>query len=121
MSIWATTPTRIEVRPIFRATVNSYDWSRVSKIETGCTYGKNRDVSYHFVLDLADGRRIDLMQDNYWSFAAAYPKIQLALEGRSYEFSNTGFVESSCASNPGPRWQEMLTRPPTYGHSAPTH
>src|SRR5579864_2429573 len=60
MSIWATTPARIDVRPIFSATVHSYDWSRVSEIETGCTKGRN-NVNYHFVLDLADGTRIDLM------------------------------------------------------------
>lgn len=34
MSTWATTPERIEVRPIFSATVHSYDWSRVRAIET---------------------------------------------------------------------------------------
>jgi len=119
MGIWATTSTRIEVRPIFSTTVHSYDWSRVSEIETGCTKGRN-SVNYHFVLDLADGTPIDLMQDQEWNFETAYPKIQSALEGRSYGFSNAGFVGASCATYTRPSWQEMLTHPPTYQHSAPT-
>ena len=118
LSIWATSPTRIEVRPIFSATVRSYDWSRVGGIETGCTNGRH-GVNYHFVLSLADGTDIDLMQDQEWSFEVAYPKIQLALAGRSYGFSNAGLA-ASCATDMRPSWREMLTYPPTYPHSART-
>jgi hypothetical protein len=112
MSTWATTPERIVVRPIFSATVHSYDWSRVKEIETGCTQARI-ETNYHFVLDLADGTRVDLMQDAPWAFVAAYPKIQLALAGRSYGFSNAAFVGSSCSTHPRASWQKMLTDPPT--------
>jgi hypothetical protein len=46
MSFWVTTPTRIEIRPIFSTTASSYDWSSVREIETGCT--RDRTVNYHF-------------------------------------------------------------------------
>jgi len=121
ISFWVTTPARIEVRPIFSTTVQSYDWSSVREIETGCTEG--RTTNYHFFLDLNDGtrsERIDLMQDQPWSFAAAYPKIQSALEGQSYRFSNVEFVGASCSTYPRRSWREMLTQPPTHQHSSPT-
>jgi hypothetical protein len=118
MSTWAITPVRIEVRPIFWPTVHSYDWSRVREIETGCREGKS--TSYNFVLELADGTHIDLMQNDPWGFEAAYPKIQSALVGRSYGFSNDGVVAAPCATYAPRSWKEMLTEPPTDQHSAPT-
>lgn len=121
MSFWATTPARIEIRPIFSTTVHSYDWSSVREIETGCT--SDRSLNYHFFLDLADGtrtERIDLMQNDPWSFAAAYPRIQSALEGQSYGFSNIGFVGAPCATYPRRSWREMLTQPPTHRQSSST-
>jgi hypothetical protein len=111
ISTWATTPTRIEVRPIFSATAHSYDWSSVRKIETGCTRG--RGTTYHFVLELADATRIDLMQEDPWGFAAAYPKIQLALRGHSYGFDNSEVVGAPCATYARPNWKVMLTERPT--------
>jgi pimeloyl-ACP methyl ester carboxylesterase len=117
MSSWAITPARIEVRPIFSATVHSYDWSSVREIETGCTRGRSANI-FQFVLNLGDSTRIDLMQLDELGFLAAYPKIQVALEGHSYGFSN-GFVTSHCGY-PGPGWQRILSQPPTDQHSAPT-
>jgi hypothetical protein len=119
MSTWAITPARIEVRPIFSATVHSYEWSRVREIETGCTRGR-AGPNYHFVLRLADATRIDLMQNDPSDFAAAYPKIQSALEGRTYGFDHDGVVAARCATYPRPNWKNMLTDPPTDQHSAPT-
>jgi hypothetical protein len=113
VSLWETSPTVIKIRPIFLATVRSYDWSGVREIETGCTTGKY--TNYHFILDLADGTRIDLLQDDSWSFEDAYPKIQSALQGQFYTFSNAGLVSGSCMSGLGPRWRKMLTLPPTIG------
>jgi hypothetical protein len=113
VSLWSTSLKHIKVRPIFSAAVHSYDWSRVRKIETGCTTG--RHTNYHFILDLDDGTRIDLLQDDLSTFADAYPKIQSALAGQSYSFSNAGLVNPSCMSGLGPRWLKMLTLPPTNG------
>jgi hypothetical protein len=111
VNFWAISPKLIKVRPIFSATLHSYDWSEVREIETGCTTG--RYTNYHLILSLADGTRIDLLRDNFGGFADAYPKIQSALERQSYGFSNAGLASASCMSGLGPHWQEMLTLPPT--------
>ena len=113
VNFWSISPKLIKVRPIFSAAVHSYDWSEVREIETGCTTGKY--TSYHFILDLVDGTRINLLRNDFADFADAYPKIQSALEGRAYSFSDARLVSSSCMSGLGPHWQEMLTRPPTSG------
>jgi hypothetical protein len=110
-SIWAITPTEIEVRPVFSAATRFYDWSSVRTIDTGCA--ENRHVSYHFLLGLDDGTRIDLMQNDPFGFVAAYPKVQSALEGHTYGFSNAAFVGTRCSHYPRRSWQEMLTNPPT--------
>jgi hypothetical protein len=118
MSSWATTPARIEVRPIFSATVHSYDWSRVREIETGCTEGSRSGANYHFVLNLTDGTRINLIGYDPWMFAAAYPKIQVALEGRTYGFITDAFAGAPC-SFPRPGMQRFLNQPPTDRRSTP--
>lgn len=111
VSTWAITPSRIDVRPIFTTTAETYDWSSVRAIRTGCTEG--RGTRYHFVLVLADSTHIDLMQDDPWRFAVVYPRVQLALTGHSYLFDNDGFVRVRCATYPRRSWQNMLTEPPT--------
>jgi hypothetical protein len=116
MSFWSLSPTRIDVRPIFSLTTHSYDWSKITEIKTGCRTVKT--TKYDFVLKLADGTHVDLMKDDPWSFVAAYPQVQSALEGQSYKFDNAAFVGSSCGTYPRRSWREILTRPPTDNHSA---
>lgn len=109
-NLFALTAERIYYRPMFAVTTRSYDWGSVKRIETGCFRGKS--TSYNFVVTLADGRRIDLMEESPQEFWEAYPQVQAALRGQSYEFSSAGLVGSCVAAAPQ-RWLAILANRPT--------
>jgi hypothetical protein len=109
-NLFALTADRMYYRPMFSVTTRSYDWASVRRIETGCFRGKS--TSYNFVVTLADGRRIDLMEESPQEFWEAYPQVQAALRGQSYEFSSAGLVGSCVAAAPQ-RWLQILANRPT--------
>jgi hypothetical protein len=109
-NVFALTADRIYYRSMFSVTTKSYEWSSVKRIETGCFRGKS--TSYNFVVAVADGRRIDAMEESPQEFWEAYPQVQAALRGRSYEFSSAGLVGSCVASAPR-RWLQVLANRPT--------
>lgn len=109
-NFWALTPNRIDYRPMLSASTQHYDWSNVESIETGCSTGKS--TSYHFLVTLNGGIRIDLMEESPREFSIAYPRVQSALEGHSYRFSSSGLV-GRCVTSAPPRWLELLSKRPT--------
>jgi len=109
-SLWAIAPSRLDYRPMFASVTRQYDWSDVARIEAGCSSGKS--VTYNFVVVLTDQTKIDLMEESPRDFAAVYPRVQAALRGRAYGFSNRNFV-GSCAGYAPQRWREILSHRPT--------
>lgn len=110
-SFWALAPSRIDFRPIFSLRTHYYTWSTVKRIETGCSFQKGHPV-YRFVVTLDDKTSIDLARPGLPDFKNAYPQIQSALAGHTYEFSDTGFGES-CGAYASKRTLEIMTQPPT--------
>jgi hypothetical protein len=63
-----------------------YAWSNLSGVEAACWYSRNsRDLSY--ALLMRDGTRIEILESGR-DFLKAYPKLLLALNGRSYSFTH---------------------------------
>jgi hypothetical protein len=109
-NFWVVTPDDVHYRPMFAVRTRHYPWSSVTAVRTGCSTGKSD--TFDFTVVLNDETRLDLMQESPHNFAVAYPQIQLALAGHSYNFDDSQFV-GACVARAPQRWREILSQPPT--------
>jgi hypothetical protein len=96
--------------PLFSLATHEYKWDDVKGITT--RFRHRRDIERAYILDLQDGREIDLLPgDHDARFLAIYAQLEAKLKGRRLSFDASG-VEHPAIDSQSAAWQRALLLPP---------